>query len=251
MIGGGLELISNSNDHADDRISYIDRDTYIPLAGQSVTTGGNSPAILPVGGYAKRFVDIVLVILAFLPLGLLIILTALLIKLFDRKGPLIFGHRRVGFNGREFTCWKFRTMRADGDAVLAAHLRDNPHLISTWENSRKLAKDPRVTPIGAVLRSLSLDELPQLFNILAGDMSIVGPRPVVQDELKLYGDKAAYYLSARPGLTGLWQVSGRSNTSYAARVRMDQNYVLKWNMWSDVKIILLTVRVVLTSRGAC
>lgn len=174
---------------------------------------------------------------------------ALLIKGSD-KGPLLYGHRRVGFKGREFKCWKFRTMVVNGDEILEQHFRKHPADLIIWNTQRKLTNDPRVTPIGRVLRKLSLDELPQLLNVLNGEMSLVGPRPVVQDELAHYGSTARFYLATRPGLTGLWQVSGRSDTTYAERVRLDRHYVSRWNLLSDIRIIAKTVPALLSSKGA-
>ena len=206
------------------------------------------PAV-PVGGQAKRALDLGLVLLGLLLLWPLIGGLVALLKLTD-PGPVLYGHRRVGFGGREFRCWKFRTMVVDGDAVLERHFRDNPAAAATWNQQRKLVDDPRVTPLGAVLRKLSLDELPQLLNVLKGEMSLVGPRPVVQAELDHYGVSARHYLSARPGLTGLWQISGRSDTTYAERVRLDRFYVTNWALWRDLRIIFLTIPAVALSRGA-
>ncbi|WP_435171505.1 sugar transferase [Falsirhodobacter sp. 1013] len=203
----------------------------------------------PVGGNLKRALDVALVLLSLPLFGILILGLIILIKLTDR-GPLLYGHRRVGFGGTEFKCWKFRTMVVNGDEILARHLEANPQDRVLWEAERKLTNDPRVTRIGAVLRKLSLDELPQLLNVLCGEMSIVGPRPVVRDELDNYAATAPLYLITRPGLTGLWQVSGRSDTTYAERVRLDRQYVQGWSMLLDIKIILRTVPALLSSRGA-
>jgi exopolysaccharide production protein ExoY len=141
-------------------------------------------------------------------------------------------------------------MSINGDEILRAHLHTNPDARMEWEATRKLKKDPRVTPVGVVLRKLSLDELPQLYNILVGDMSIVGPRPVVQDELKNYGTSASFYLRSRPGLTGLWQVSGRNDVSYETRVAFDRQYVENWSLMRDMVIIVRTVPAVCLSRGS-
>jgi len=203
----------------------------------------------PVGGWGKRTLDLGLVLLGLLLLWPLILGLVVLLKLTD-PGPVLYGHRRVGFGGREFRCWKFRTMVVDGDAVLERHLQENPADAAIWKEQRKLVNDPRVTPLGAVLRKLSLDELPQLLNVLKGEMSLVGPRPVVQSELDHYGPSARHYLAARPGLTGLWQISGRSDTTYAERVRLDRFYVMSWNLWRDLRIVFLTIPAVALSRGA-
>ena len=152
---------------------------------------------------------------------------------------------------RTFHCLKFRTMAVDADKKLAAYLAANEEAAIEWATKRKLKADPRLTPIGAALRRSSLDELPQLINILCGEMSIVGPRPIVAEELVHYGDDAALCMSARPGLTGAWQVSGRSDTSYETRVQMDKNYCLNWSMSVDLVIILKTIPAVIFARGAC
>ena len=141
-------------------------------------------------------------------------------------------------------------MVVDGDTVLANYLAANPAEREEWTRSRKLRNDPRVTRLGAVLRSSSVDELPQIINVLMGDMSIVGPRPVVKDELDMYGDAATHYLRTRPGITGLWQVSGRSDTSYDQRISFDTQYVKNWSMASDVSIIVRTIPAVLSSKGS-
>lgn len=167
-------------------------------------------------------------------------------------GPALYRHRRVGLAGRRFGCMKFRTMVPAADELLAQHLATNPAAAKDWDTRRKLTNDPRVTPIGAVLRATSLDELPQLVNVLVGDMSLVGPRPVVAEELhRHYGvvGKAAY-LAARPGITGLWQVSGRSDTSYRERVALDIRYATDWSLLLDVQILLRTIPAVLARRGA-
>ncbi len=203
----------------------------------------------PVGGLPKRALDVGLVLVGVLLLWPMILGLVILLKLMD-PGPVLYGHRRIGAGGREFSCWKFRTMVVDGDAVLERHLRENPAEAAIWKDQRKLVNDPRVTPLGAILRKFSLDELPQLLNVLKGEMSLVGPRPIVQAELEHYGPSARHYLTTRPGLTGLWQISGRSDTTYAERVRLDRFYVMTWNIWRDLRIIFLTIPAVALSRGA-
>lgn len=203
----------------------------------------------PVGGMAKRILDILLTVVGILLLLPLILGLIIVLKLTD-SGPLLYGHRRIGFGGREFRCWKFRTMVIDGDVVLEQYLRRNPSKAALWKEQHKLVDDPRVTPLGAVLRKLSLDELPQLLNVLTGEMSLVGPRPVVRAELDHYASSTRHYLSARPGLSGLWQISGRSNTTYLERVQLDRFYVMNWNLWTDLRIIFLTIPAVAMSRGA-
>jgi undecaprenyl-phosphate galactose phosphotransferase len=164
--------------------------------------------------------------------------------------PVLFEHERIGREGRPFRCYKFRTMVPDADRVLANLLARDPESRAAWSRDFKLRDDPRVTPIGAWLRRTSFDELPQLWNVLRGDMSLVGPRPVVAAELARYGDAVRYYLDSRPGLTGLWQISGRNDVDYAERVALDAWYIKNWSLWYDVVILAKTVRVVLDGKGA-
>jgi exopolysaccharide production protein ExoY len=203
----------------------------------------------PTGGFAKRAFDVSAAFLGLVFLSPIFLMVMLLVKLSD-KGPAFYGHRRIGHNGQEFRCLKFRTMVTNGDKVLQDYLRNNPQAMEEWRATRKLQHDPRVTAVGAVLRKFSLDELPQLFNIIRGEMSIVGPRPVVQDELEMYEHAAVYYLQSRPGLTGLWQVSGRNDVSYAARVAFDTHYVENWSLVRDVVIIARTIPAVCAQRGS-
>lgn len=166
-------------------------------------------------------------------------------------GPVFFAHPRVGRGGRIFGCLKFRSMVVDSQARLEALLAADPAARAEWEATRKLKNDPRITRIGRFLRATSLDELPQLINVLKGEMSIVGPRPVQQAELdRYYGAAAAHYLSVRPGITGLWQVSGRSETSYAQRVALDVAYVSQPSLLADMRILLKTPMAVISRRGA-
>ena len=165
-------------------------------------------------------------------------------------GPMLFAHRRVGAGGRPFDCLKFRTMVVDADRVLEAALARDAALAAEWAASRKLVNDPRVTRVGRFLRKTSLDELPQLINVLRLEMSLVGPRPIVDSEVPLYGEAIAQYYATRPGITGLWQVSGRSNTSYARRVQLDVWYVNNWTVWNDIAVLLKTIPAVLGRQGA-
>jgi undecaprenyl-phosphate galactose phosphotransferase len=187
--------------------------------------------------------------------GLLFLLVAPLFALLSwqvaRTGrPVFYRHRRIGKGGREFACLKFRTMVPDAEAVLAAHLAARPEALLQWERDHKLKDDPRITRIGAWLRRTSLDELPQLINVLRGEMSLVGPRPVVAAELARYGDNIVYYVESTPGLTGLWQVSGRNDLDYRRRVHLDCWYVKNWSLWCDLIILLKTPRAVLHGNGA-
>lgn len=165
-------------------------------------------------------------------------------------GPAIFAHKRVGRSGQPFSCFKFRTMRTDAERQLREILEADPAARAEWEQEFKLRNDPRVTSIGRLLRRTSLDELPQLFNVLRGEMSLVGPRPIVQAELERYGDDVDYFLMVRPGMTGLWQVSGRNDTAYDTRVYLDTWYVKNWSLWYDIAILFKTIRVVFKREGA-
>ena len=166
-------------------------------------------------------------------------------------GPATFAQYRVGCGGRLFVCLKFRTMRADAERALREVLDRDSGLRAEWHRAQKLADDPRVTPFGKWLRRSSLDELPQLLNVLRGEMALVGPRPITVPELRRYGPVRWLYLSVVPGMTGLWQVSGRNRTNYERRVELDQQYVRNRSAWLDCKILARTVLVVLTRDGAC
>jgi exopolysaccharide production protein ExoY len=165
--------------------------------------------------------------------------SALLIKIFT-GGPVLFVHRRIGFNGEQFDCYKFRTMAPNSAQVLTQYLASHPEADREWRENQKLSRDPRVTFLGRMLRKSSIDELPQLFNVLIGDMSCVGPRPIVSEELQRFGTSAEEYLKTRPGMTGLWQVSGRDALDYTVRVSLDVRYVREWSFWTDVVILART-----------
>jgi len=165
-------------------------------------------------------------------------------------GAPVFGHERVGQGGRRFRCLKLRTMVRNSDEVLARHLESDPAAREEWERDRKLRRDPRVTRLGAFLRKTAMDEIPQLVNVIRGDMSLVGPRPVTVEELERYGEASRQYLAVRPGITGLWQVSGRNDVTYAQRVSLDAWYVRNWSAWNDLVILVRTVPAVVLRRGA-
>lgn len=167
------------------------------------------------------------------------------------KGPGVYSHERIGRGGIPFRCYKFRTMYADADARLEEILSRCPEKKAEWDANHKLKEDPRITKLGAFLRKTSLDELPQFWNVVKGDLSVVGPRPVVKKELlKHFGPKASKILSIRPGLTGIWQVSGRSNTCYQERIRLDEAYVDTHSFFGDLKLIFLTIPQMIFSKGA-
>jgi exopolysaccharide production protein ExoY len=198
----------------------------------------------------KRLLDFAIAAGATVALLPLMIPVALAIKAAD-GGPIFFGHRRVGRQGREFRCWKFRSMATNGAEILEQHFKEHPEALAEWKETQKLEYDPRVTGIGRFLRATSIDELPQLINVLRGEMSIVGPRPVPRAELnERYGRNRCYYLLMRPGITGLWQVSGRSNTTYERRVNLDREYASAWTFGKDINILLRTIPAVLRSEGA-
>jgi exopolysaccharide production protein ExoY len=203
----------------------------------------------PIGLTSKRVIDIILAISGIILIAPLLIICFVL-TVATSPGPALFRHRRVGFNGKYFDCLKFRTMVTDAPERLRQLLESDPVAAAEWAANRKLRYDPRVTAIGAILRRSSLDELPQLFNVLKGDMSIVGPRPVTAEELVRYSGAVDAYLACRPGITGLWQVSGRSTTTYSKRVACDAFYAREWSMALDAKIVIVTIPSLLLTESA-
>jgi Undecaprenyl-phosphate galactose phosphotransferase WbaP len=196
----------------------------------------------------KRVFDLALSIPLLFILAPLFVVLIIIVK--RDGGPAIFGHVRVGRDGTRFRCLKFRTMVVDAEEVLRETLARDPEARAEWMRDFKLKNDVRITPVGHFLRRTSLDELPQLWNVLRGEMSLVGPRPIVDQELARYGSDAHYYLMSTPGITGLWQVSGRSNVDYAQRVSLDVSYVKQWSPLLDFGILLRTVKVVMRREGA-
>lgn len=197
----------------------------------------------------KQMFDIIATLLGGLFVAPLFLMIALLIY-FDSPGPVIFAHRRIGKNGVPFDCYKFRTMVCNAQEVLTQYLADNATAKAEWNQDFKLKNDPRVSRIGRFLRKTSLDELPQLFNVLKGEMSLVGPRPIISAEIVRYGEYIQDYYLVRPGLTGLWQVSGRNDVNYDRRVQMDSWYVRNWSLSLDIVMLLKTIRVVIKRDGA-
>jgi Undecaprenyl-phosphate galactose phosphotransferase WbaP len=184
--------------------------------------------------------------LLILPLiGLICLLTKA-----SSPGPIFYSQRRLGFEARHFHAWKFRTMVVNADQVLQKHLAANIQLREEWARDHKLKNDPRVTWVGRWLRKTSLDELPQVWNVLRGQMSLVGPRPIVDAEIEKYGETFERYRKVVPGITGLWQISGRNNTTYQERVDLDSYYVRNWSPWLDLYILIRTIKVVLLREGA-
>ncbi len=198
--------------------------------------------------FIKRSFDLVASAVLLLLLAPLLLGVAWLVS--RDGGPATFGHIRIGRRGKPFRCLKFRSMVIDAQARLADLLARDPDARAEWERDFKLKNDPRVTALGAFIRKTSLDELPQLINVLRGDMSLVGPRPVVADEVERYGDDKVFYLMARPGITGLWQISGRNDIDYDSRVALDCWYVRNWSLWYDIVILIKTIKVVLGRDGA-
>ena len=218
--------------------TFLRKAPYIPSSNTSF------PCTLPIGGSSKRGLDIFVSVVLLIFSMPLMFMFALIIYASMGK-PIIFSHERVGFRGVRFRCYKFRTMVNDAKNRLDLHLASNPDAFAEWQATYKLRNDPRITWLGKLLRKSSFDELPQLFNILRGDMTCVGPRPITIEELRnRYGQSAGHYLRVRPGLTGLWQVSGRSNTSYRYRTVLDRSYVMSWSLWLDLKILAKTTLVV-------
>ena len=197
----------------------------------------------------KRTTDLLLSLILALPIGLLVLLLALAIKL-DSPGPVFFGHARIGRGGRTFKAWKFRSMVSNSQEVLQKLLEESPEARAEWEADHKLRNDPRITRVGKFLRMTSLDELPQAWNVLRGEMSFIGPRPIVAAEAVKYGEVMDLYEQVRPGISGLWQVSGRNDTTYDERVALDDYYVRNWSVWLDLHILIRTVKVVLFGKGA-
>ena len=202
------------------------------------------------GNVVKTAFDYILTLVGAVFISPLLVYIAYRIKKED-PGPVFFAHTRIGKDGKPFPCYKFRSMVVNSQEMLQKYLAENPAAREEWERDFKLKDDPRVTPIGKFLRSTSLDELPQIFNVLRGEMSLVGPRPVIQEELdKYYGETAKLYCTVKPGITGLWQVSGRSDIGYDERVALDAKYIKYRSMWGDIVILWKTIGVVLMKKGA-
>lgn len=203
----------------------------------------------PIGRSSKRIVDVIIASTALLVLSPLLLIVAIIVK-FSDGGPVFYSHTRIGLGGASFKCLKFRTMKTDAGAHLTELLNANPEAKIEWEATRKLKNDPRVTVVGGILRESSIDELPQLINIVKGEMSLVGPRPITCEELPLYGEHVSSYMAGRPGLTGHWQISGRNDVSYQQRVSLDVQYLQNWSLAWDFVIMAKTVPVLFSHRGS-
>lgn len=197
----------------------------------------------------KRLLDLAITVVAAPLVILLVLVFALLIKL-EGKGPVFYANERIGRRGQKFRAWKLRSMVVHADEVLRQCLDTDPSLRAEWEKTQKLKRDPRLTRIGRVIRKTSIDELPQFWNVLIGEMSVVGPRPVLQSQVALYGPSFTLYRKVRPGITGLWQVSGRNHLTFAERVKLDRYVIQNWSVWLDVYILARTAAVVITAKGA-
>lgn len=224
--------------------------SFEPRQWEEVPAQASPRTAVPTSPYsaAKRVLDVagaIVLAIVFSPL-----IFAIIIMMRRKDGPIIYKHRRIGRDGQAFECLKFRTMVPNADQVLRELLERDPAIKAEWVRDHKLRCDPRVTRIGRFLRRTSLDELPQLWNVMRGEMSLVGPRPVVREELLRYGRNVRAYLSAKPGITGLWQVKGRNDTDYRRRVVLDTYYVRNQNLLLDLYILLQTTRVVLGGSGA-
>lgn len=203
----------------------------------------------PARKITKRIFDIIVSIFGLIVLSPLFILISLMIKM-TSKGPIFFGHKRLGKDGKIFRCWKFRTMVLNAEEILQKWLEERPEIKAEFEKDFKLKDDPRITKIGNFLRKTSLDELPQLWNVVIGNMSLVGPRPVVEKEIEKYGEYGPVMLRALPGVTGMWQTSGRNDIDYKDRIELDMYYIKNWSVWLDIVVILKTIPAVLKRKGA-
>ena len=229
---------------------FTQADIYSVFASRTSLFAIRNSLKSPLNLALKRGLDLALIFLA-LPLLVPIFgVIALMMKLKEPTGRIFFSHQRMGFGGKPFGCLKFRSMKENGDEILAQYLKQNPQEVEYFEKYHKYEHDPRITKLGDFLRKSSLDELPQLINVLKGEMSIVGPRPCAQYERKDMGEYADLILAVKPGITGLWQVSGRSDVDFATRAGMDAWYMKNWSIWNDIVIILKTFKVVLVREGA-
>ena len=199
--------------------------------------------------FFKRFFDLVFsIVLGLIMSPFILIISFVILCLYG--WPIFYIHSRIGFSGKLINIFKFRTMYVDAEVKLEKHLRDNPKDRKIWSEKHKLTNDPRITKFGLFLRKYSLDELPQILNVLKGEMSLIGPRPIVDDEVKKYGDSFNFYKKVKPGITGLWQVSGRNDIDYSKRVALDEFYVSNVSFLLDLMILLKTLPAIISKKGA-
>ncbi len=229
---------------------FTQADIYSVFASRTSLFAIRNSLKSPLNLALKRGLDLALIILALPLLVPIFSVIALMMKLKEPTGRIFFSHQRMGFGGKPFGCLKFRSMKENGDEILAQYLKQSPQEVEYFEKYHKYEHDPRITKLGDFLRKSSLDELPQLINVLKGEMSIVGPRPCAQYERKDMGEYADLILAVKPGITGLWQVSGRSDVDFATRAGMDAWYMKNWSIWNDIVIIIKTFKVVLVREGA-
>ncbi len=215
---------------------------------QSADDRNDSPLYLPFWNAVKSVIDFLGAFLALILLSPLFIF--IVYKIRKDGGPAFYTHERIGKNGKAFHCIKFRSMVINSKEILDELLANDPEARAEWERDFKLRNDPRITAIGKFIRKTSLDEIPQLLNVLKGEMSLIGPRPVIAEERKYYGDRWDEFLSVKPGMTGLWQVSGRNDTGYDERVRLDIDYIRNWSLWTDIVIAWKTIFVIINPKGA-
>ena len=234
------------------RISMFDMEPHYFFGSDIMLLHAKKCMLSPIGRFIKRTMDIVLAscaLIAFIPV---IVIVSAMLKIEGQGGSLFYGGKRIGRNGKKFSCWKFRSMEPDSDHLLHELLENDPEAKADWEIYRKLKQDdPRITTKTArFIRKASIDELPQLWNVILGDMSLVGPRPILEDEVPLFGTSIDSYMKLRPGISGLWQVSGRNDTSFQRRVYWDAWYARNWSLWGDIVIMIKTVRVILGDKSA-
>ena len=250
-------LIRNLAQHQIHNVTVVPAMRGIPLYGLDTSHFQSHELLLihlrnnlanPLHRACKRTFDLVMASLLLVILSPLLLWLAWMVK--RDGGPAFFGHKRIGEGGKTFKCWKFRSMVVNAQDVLKELLANDLQARAEWDKEFKLRNDPRISRIGHFIRKTSLDELPQLWNVIKGEMSLVGPRPVIQAELERYGEDVTFYLEARPGVTGLWQVSGRNDVDYDTRVYLDAWYVKNWSLWTDISILFKTVGVVLSRDGA-
>ena len=203
---------------------------------------------LPLQRFLKRALDISGAAVGLIFLSPLFLVIAIMVR--SDRGPVFFIQKRIGKNGRIFSCYKFRSMDVDAEETLAEYIAANPSAAATWEKFQKLEDDIGVTWVGRFMRPAGIDELPQLLNVLMGDMSLVGPRPITPKQQKYYGKNLVFYDAMRPGITGLWQVSGRNERTFAERIQLECRYVREWNLWLDMTILLRTIPVILKSNAS-
>lgn len=247
LVGGGLDRLPSLLSVLNGDLTVFGHASLLPGWFDRYELPKKELAFRLYPNFFKRILDVIFVILAS-PM-IITVVAVLYIVVRSDGGPGFFGQHRVGRHGREFVCWKIRTMQTNASEMLRVHLDSNPDAAKEWEENRKLTDDPRITKIGNLLRKTSLDEFPQFWNVFKGEMSIVGPRPVPADELRMYGTKDTIYKSVRPGITGLWQVSGRNDISYEERVVLDETYTRSVSFFGDLVIMCKTFDSMLKRTG--